>query len=175
MQLWAFLYLYEYNFIEADMKNPIQIKTYVEGILKTCTLAVLATEANGQPCASLMAITPFKGFRQILFATYRNTQKFENIINNSRVAVLIQGEEQDRSNLQKGFALTAYGHAHEVGKSELEEAVHSHLKRHPNLESFLHSGDIAILRIKVETYQVVRGIDDVVWWPVTDTDEPKFS
>jgi len=156
------------------MKNSTQIRTYVEGILKTCKLAVLATEANGQPYASLMAITPFQDYRQMIFAMYRNTQKFENIINNSRVAVLIQGEELNSTNQQRGYALTAYGHAMEIEKSDIEEASKAHLKRHPNLESFMHSGDVAILRINVKTYQVVRGIDDVIWWPVADIDEPKF-
>jgi nitroimidazol reductase NimA-like FMN-containing flavoprotein (pyridoxamine 5'-phosphate oxidase superfamily) len=148
------------------MNNPVKIRKYVEGILQTCRLAVLATEANGQPHASLIAITPVQGFRQMIFATYRNTRKFDNITHNGRVAVLIQGEDLDSSNQQKGFALTAFGHTQELGVSELEEAVHAHLERHPDLESFLHSRDFAIIRIKVDTYQVVRGIDDVIWWPL---------
>ena len=151
------------------MKNPIQIRKYIEGILQTCRLAVLATEAHGQPHASLIAITPLQGFRQIIFATYRNTRKFENILHNGRVAVLIQGEDMDSLNQQKGFALTAFGDAQELGISEVEEAVHAHLIRHPDLESLMHSGGFVIIRIKVETYQVVRGIDDVTWWPVEDS------
>jgi len=151
------------------MNNPIQIKKYIEGILQTCRLAVLATESHGQPHASLIAITPLQGFRQIIFATYRNTRKFENILHNGRVAVLIQGEDMDSLNQQKGFALTAFGSAQELGISEVEEAVHAHLIRHPDLESLMHSGGFVIIRIKVETYQVVRGIDDVTWWPVEDS------
>jgi nitroimidazol reductase NimA-like FMN-containing flavoprotein (pyridoxamine 5'-phosphate oxidase superfamily) len=144
-------------------------RKYIEGILQTCRLAVLATEANGQPHASLIAITPVQGFRQMIFATYRNTRKFENILHNGKVAVLIQGEDMASSNPQKGFALTAFGHAQEVGISELEEAMHVHLERHPDLETLLHSGNFAIIRIKVEAYQVVRGIDDVTWWNVEDS------
>jgi hypothetical protein len=117
----------------------------------------------------LIAITAFQGFRQIIFATYRKTRKFENILHNGRVAVLIQGEDLDSSNQQKGFALTAFGHAQEIGISELEEAKHDHMERHPDLESMLNSGDFAFIRIKVEAYQVVRGIDDVSWWPVEDS------
>lgn len=159
-----------HNFVETDMNNPIQIRKYVEGILQNCRLAVMATEAHGQPHASLIAITPIQGFRQMIFATYRNTRKFENILHNGRVAVLIQGEDMDSSNQQKGFALTAFGHAQEAGISELEEAVHAHLERHPDLVSLLNSENFAIIRIKVEAYQVVRGIDDVNWWPVVDSE-----
>ncbi len=106
--------VYKHNFVEADMNNPIQIRKYIEGILQTCRLAVLATEAHGQPHASLIAITPVQGFRQIIFATYRNTRKFENILHNGRFAVLIQGEDLDSSNPQKGFALTAFGNTQEL-------------------------------------------------------------
>ena len=45
----------------------------------------------------------------------------------------------------------------------------AHLKRHPDQADFLISEDLAIMRIKVETFQVVRGIDDVTWWPVGDS------
>ncbi len=151
------------------MSNPIPIMEYVGGLLKTCRLAVLATEGDGQPHASLIAITPVQGFRQMIFATYRNTRKFENLVHNGRVAVLIHGEDFDSSGQQKGFALTAFGHAQEVGISEQEEAVHAHMERHPDLVNFLQSADFAIIRIKVEAYQVVRGIDDVTWLNVEDS------
>jgi hypothetical protein len=148
------------------MNNPGQIRKYIEDILQNCRLAVLATEAHGQPHASLIAITPIQGFRQMIFATYRNTRKFENILLNGRVAVLIQGEDLDSSGQQKGFALTGFGNTQEIGTSELKESMHAHLERHPDLLNFLSSGDLALIRIKIEEYQVVRGIDDVTWWHV---------
>ncbi len=151
------------------MSNPIPIIEYIDSLLKACRLGVLATERDGQPHASLIAITPVQGYRQMIFATYRNTRKFENLVHNGRVAVLIQGEDFDVSGQQKGFALTAFGHAQEIGKSEQEEAVREHLGRHPDLADFMQTADLAIIRIKVEAYQVVRGIEDVTWWPVEDS------
>lgn len=150
------------------MNNPIPISDYIRNVFETCRLAVLATEGNGQPHASLIAITPISGFRQIIFATYRNTRKFENLLTNSKVALLIQGEDTDSSFKQSGFALTAYGDAQEAGEVDYEEFMQAHLRRHPDQANFLLSEDLAIIRIKVETYQVVRGIDDVSWWPVGD-------
>ncbi len=164
----GFRYLCNQNPNATNMNNPISISEYIRNVLQTCRLAVLATEGNGQPHASLIAITPFSEFRQIIFATYRNTRKFENLLQNERVAVLIQGEDTDSSFKQTGFALTAYGHAREVGIADYEEVMQAHLERHPDQTDFLQSADIAIMRIKVETYQVVRGIDDVTWWPVED-------
>ena len=148
------------------MNNPSSISEYIRNVLQTCKLAVLATEGNGQPHASLLAITPISEFQQIIFATYRNTRKFENLLSNGRVAILIQGEDTDSLFKKTGFALTAYGYAEEVGKADYEEVMQAHLERHPDQANFLLSSDLVMIRIKVETFQVVRGIDDVTWWPV---------
>jgi len=150
------------------MRDPIPTTEFITGLLKACPLAVLATEGNGQPHASLIAITPVRGFRQIIFATYRNTRKFENLEINGKVAILIQGEDKDSPGQNKVFALTAFGHAVEVGISEQEEALHDHMERHPDLANLLQSSDFALFRINVEAYQIVRGIDDVAWLNVED-------
>ncbi len=44
------------------MYNTTPITEFIVGLLKDCRLAVLATEGNGQPHASLIAITPFSWF-----------------------------------------------------------------------------------------------------------------
>jgi hypothetical protein len=57
------------------MSKLIAIKTYIEDIFKISRFAVLATEGEGQPHASLIAVTPMENFRKLIFATYRNTRK----------------------------------------------------------------------------------------------------
>lgn len=69
------------------MYNTTPIAEFIGGLLKDCRLAVLATEGSGQPHASLIAITPFRGLREIIFATYKNTRKYGNLKLNGRVAV----------------------------------------------------------------------------------------
>jgi len=150
------------------MLNSTPLPELIGGLLKACRLAVLATEGNGRPHASLIAITPFRGYREMIFATYRNTRKFENLKLNGRVAVLIQGEEEDSSGQNKTIALTAFGHAAELELSEHEEAVHVHREKHPDLTHFLESSDFVLFRIRVEAYQIVNGIDDVTWFKAED-------
>ena len=84
------------------MEHTINIKTHIVDMLRASRFAVLATEGNGQPHASLIAITPTQDIRSLLFATYRNTRKYLNISCNSQVAVLIEGENINRSELQGG-------------------------------------------------------------------------
>jgi heme iron utilization protein len=73
------------------MKKQSKIKEYIEEVFHNSRFAVLATEGDGQPHTSLIAITPVNGFRHLVFATYRNTLKYRNLVNNSKVAVLIEG------------------------------------------------------------------------------------
>jgi heme iron utilization protein len=152
------------------MSNLISINKYIEDIFKTSRFAVLATEGDGQPHASLIGITPVEGYRKLIFATYRNTRKYNNLALNGKVAVLIESIESDRSGLQESLVLTAFGQVEEIGSEEKNIVYAAHLERHPELLSFLQSEDCSLVRIKVDTYQVVRGIDDVEWWTIDDLD-----
>jgi general stress protein 26 len=73
-----------------DINMQSKLKEYIGAVLKTCGFAVLTAEGNGHPHAGLIAITPFGNFRQIIFATYRNTLKYRNLSYNNKVAVLIE-------------------------------------------------------------------------------------
>ncbi len=150
------------------MTNLIVIKTYIEDIFKTSRFAVLATEGGGQPHASLIAVTPTEGYRKLIFATYRNTRKYQNLAHNGKVAVLVESIDIKKSGLQESFVLTAFGHVEEIEAAENKLVFEAHLERHPELLSFMHSEDCSLIRIKVDRYQVVRGIDDVEWWTIDE-------
>jgi len=49
-----------------------------------------------------------------------------------------------------------------------DAAFQSHLLRHPELEAFLLSTDCALFKVRVNAYQVVRGIEDINWWRIPD-------
>ena len=136
---------------------------YIEGILKTSRLAVLATESDGQPHTSLIAITPFENYRQLVFATYRNTRKYRNLEHNSKVAVLIEGEYVKMRGLKEKAVLTIIGHAEDINLTENDAAYLAHLKRHPEMKSFMLSSDCALIRVIARSYQLVLGIDDIYW------------
>lgn len=154
------------------MTSQIDIKAVIEGALQDSLFAVLTTESGGQPHASLIAITPSEGCHRLVFATYRGTRKYRNLVDNSKVAVFIDRREAGASGAQEGFVLTALGHAEEIGSAERAAALSAHLKRHPALESFLSSEDCALFLVTVESCQIVRGINDVRWWTL---DDPSFA
>ncbi len=96
------------------MRSLSVIKTYIEDIFKVRRFAVLATEGDGQPHASLIAVTPMEGFRKLIFATYRNTHKYSNLVRNGKVAVLVESIHTNRSGHQESLVLTAFGHDEEI-------------------------------------------------------------
>jgi len=153
------------------MNHPISIIKYIEEALQTNQLAVLATVGDDQPHASLIAFTPFEGFRQLIFATYRNTRKFQNMIHNNKVAVLIEGKNEDKSGIQNGFVITAYGRTEEISIDANNVALNTLLYKHPDLLSFTEEEDCVLISVKVEKYQIVQGIDNVVWLSVDELDE----
>jgi heme iron utilization protein len=151
-----------------SMSSITVIKAYIEDIFKIRRFAVLATEGDGQPHASLVAVTPMEGFRKLIFATYRNTRKYSNLVRNGKVAILVESININSSGLKESIVLTAFGHAEEIKDEEENIVFEAHLERHSELSAFLKSEDCSLVRIKVDTYQVVRGIDDVEWWTIDD-------
>jgi nitroimidazol reductase NimA-like FMN-containing flavoprotein (pyridoxamine 5'-phosphate oxidase superfamily) len=152
------------------MNNLKTSREYIEDVLKLNKFAVLATDGNGQPHTSLIAITPFESFRQLIFATYRNTLKYRNLVNNSKVAVLIESRDANMKGLQKSIVLTIIGHTEEISIAENEAAYRAHLKRHPEMESFMLSSDCVLIRVIAQSYQVVYGIDEIKWITADELD-----
>jgi heme iron utilization protein len=153
--------------IAGPMNQKSTIKEYIESVIKTSSFAVLATDGEGQPHASLIAITPFGNLRQLIFATYRNTIKYRNLSHNNNVAVLIEGRLKG---LKENVVLTIIGHTEEISIEENEGAFHAHLKRHPEMKSFMLSSDCALILVIPRSYQVVNGIDDIRWITTDDLD-----
>lgn len=150
------------------MNKHSTIKEHIEGILNTTGFAVLATEGNGQPHTSLIAITPFDNYRQLIFATYRNTLKYRNLAHNNKVAVLIEGGYLNMNGLKESVVLTIIGHTEEISIEKNEEAYKAHLKKHPEMESFMLSSNCVLIQVVAGSYQVVNGIDDIRWISTDD-------
>lgn len=151
------------------MSNLIVNKKHIENALLSSRFAILATEGKGQPHMSLIAITPAGGYSKLIFSTYRNTVKYSNLIENGKVAVLIENGDCKNLNLQGNFILTAFGHAEEI-KDGNDLILKSHLERHPDMKSFMKSEECAHIQITVNAFQLVMRIEDVHWYSLDDLD-----
>lgn len=139
------------------------------GVLERNRLAVLATQRDGQPHASLMAFTPLEGLRFLAFATYRETIKYQSIGQDPRVAILVEDRQGDAGYSGQRLVLTALGEAIETPEEARQAHIAKHLTRHPDLQHFLGSSECVFIRVAVHAYQVVGGIDDVRWYKVRES------
>ncbi len=148
-------------------QEPGEIQDTIRRVLERNRLAVLATQRKGQPHTSLIAFTLLGDLRYLAFATYRCTLKYKSILENPRVAILIEDTEGDATRRSdKRLFLTAVGEAIKTPAEDQQAYMMTHLARHPSLKEFLISPDCEFVRVCVHAYQVVRGIDDVRWYRI---------
>jgi len=130
-------------------------------LLESQKLAVLATEKDGQPYASLVAFASTGDLREILFATTRSTRKFSNIVSEPRVALLVDSRTNQNADTHSAMAATALGKAEEVPENEKKPYLHLYLARHPHLSEFVSSPTCALLRVRIADYYMVRRFQEV--------------
>jgi uncharacterized pyridoxamine 5'-phosphate oxidase family protein len=150
------------------MIKNLAINEYIKDAIQSSGYAVLATEGNGQPHTSLIAITPFENFRQLIFATYRNTIKYRNLEHNNKVALLIENAYTNEEGHNERSVVTIIGHTKEISSKEKQTVYQAHLKRHPEMESFMLSSDCSLFLVIAQSYQVVYGIDEIKWITADD-------
>ena len=135
----------------------------ISALLQARKLAVLATQIDGQPHASLMAFTPIKGIRRLVLATYRTTRKYESLRKDGRVALLIGSGIEPFEQQRAGLVITAHGQITDVPCDAHQLALAAHIERHPEFEDFFTSADCALLSMEVSAYQLVTSSDEVRW------------
>jgi len=151
---------------DSTAQGRSEIRDTIRRVLEQNRLAVLATQRNGQPHASLIALTPLESLRFLAFATYRDTLKYENIREDRRVAILIEDREGAAGRLDRRLVLTAVGEVIETPEEERQAHRATHLARHPDLQKLLSSPEGEFVRVAVHAYQVVSGIDDARWYAI---------
>ena len=149
------------------MKTQLQIEHYVRQVLFTNRFAVLATESNSKPHASFIAISAADNLMQLYFVTYRNTSKYSNLITNQNVSILFEFRNEE-NNQQHSTILTAFGKAEELVDFNADTILQSHLVRHPELHAFVLSSNCALFQVNVDAYQMVLGIEDIIWWNINE-------
>jgi len=138
--------------------------TEIQDIVATNRYAVLATQREGQPHTSLVAITPIDGVHTLLFATYRSTRKYRSISMDGRVSLFFDNRAAKPFGTDRHTLLTAHGFAAEAPADERCKLAETHANRHPDLLNLLASTDSALVCVRVDAYQLVYSIDDVRWY-----------
>jgi nitroimidazol reductase NimA-like FMN-containing flavoprotein (pyridoxamine 5'-phosphate oxidase superfamily) len=148
------------------MKVPDSVQALLPRLLETQKYAVLATDNHGQPYTSLMAFSVTEDLQSFILMTERGRLKYQNLMANPRVAIMIDNRENLGSDLQEAVAVTAQGLAEEIAGAARDEWRALCLARHPALQAFADSPDCALIRIKVTSYVIVRCFQEVIEWRI---------
>jgi nitroimidazol reductase NimA-like FMN-containing flavoprotein (pyridoxamine 5'-phosphate oxidase superfamily) len=145
--------------MDKDLKN---VKRDLRKLLNSQPLAVLSTQKQGQPYASLVAFASSNDLKFLYFATTRSTRKYANLRGDSRVALLVDNRSNKASDFRWAMAATATGTAAEVIPGARQNALDLYLAKHPYLKDFVRSPTCALCEIKVQIYFVVTRFQNVV-------------
>jgi len=134
------------------MKNMIRAED-------TC---VLATVSETKPHCSLMSYTVDEDCREIYMMTFRNTRKYENLLSNPAVSLLVDTRKEDSpEGPSQTKALTVNGRFERIENEEKKNRIKDRLlERHPHLKAFAENHDTEVFLIKVKSFQLLDGITD---------------
>jgi nitroimidazol reductase NimA-like FMN-containing flavoprotein (pyridoxamine 5'-phosphate oxidase superfamily) len=127
--------------------------------------AVLATQGEGQPYASLVAFAFSDDLTAACFATPVTTRKYRLLVECERVALLVDSRSQGSRDMMQLEAFTATGRAVPLEQGpEWDRWARLLVSRHPQLEPFVHSPTSALFRVDIFRYLHVGRFQEVRQW-----------
>lgn len=134
----------------------------IRTLFDTESLAVLATQKNGQPYASIVAFAVTSDLQQIIFLTPATTRKYEHLTAGPRVAMLINNSRNQAEDIYNAVSVTATGRAMTVEGDDRKRLLRLYLERHPHLAGFAAAPTTAMVSMAVNTYIMVSRFQNVV-------------
>jgi len=145
-----------------------RIHEKISGLLSSQQLAVLSTQRDGQPYSSLMAFAFTPDLAHIIVATGKSTRKHQNLVQESRVSLLIDNRSNSENDFHTAMAVTIIGKAQFISGTDRSGHEKAYLLRHPYLENFLASPSTAFIKIVVSHYLLVTRFQDVMEYRIQD-------
>lgn len=134
----------------------------ISSLFESQRTAVLSTQKNGQPYASLVAFSVSQDLSCFYFLTPVQTRKYDYLTANPKVAVLVNDTKNRADDIYNSVAVTGTGVAFVVDKIEEEEMLRDFLKKHSHLEEFSRDPATAFIQIKMKQYVMVNEFQNVV-------------
>jgi nitroimidazol reductase NimA-like FMN-containing flavoprotein (pyridoxamine 5'-phosphate oxidase superfamily) len=137
----------------------------IRRLTTTQPFAVLCTQGEGQPYASLIAFAVTDDLSAAVFSTPVATRKYRLLSQCDRVALMIDSRAEHPDNMMEVEALTATGRAVQIPQGEeFERLAPMLIGRHPQLADFVNSPSCAVFRIDIVRYFHVTRFQQVSQW-----------
>jgi nitroimidazol reductase NimA-like FMN-containing flavoprotein (pyridoxamine 5'-phosphate oxidase superfamily) len=138
------------------------LRDKISNLFRSQSLAVLASQKDGQSYANLVAFAATDDLRTMLFSTSRSTRKFSNIQDKPLIALLVDNRSNSSADFKDALAVTALGKVNEVHDAEKENLSSVYLAKHPHLSIFISSPNQAFLKVDVSKYILVSNFQRVL-------------
>lgn len=140
---------------------PDRIRHLVQGE----RYAILSTQGDGQPYASIVAFAMADDFRTAVFATPTATRKYRLLTACDRVALLIDNRCKHPDDMMRIEAITVTGRAIPVERGEgFDRWSRLLTTRHPHLAGFVASPSVALFRVEIVRVFHVERFQEVRQW-----------
>ncbi len=144
------------------MKIKPEVRERIIRVLKGQKIAVLGTSKNDEPYSCLVSFAFAEKLDKLFFATMRQRLKYQNMMANPRVTLIIDDRDVYDSSFNETTSITAVGSAVDTTGDDREKYTSLLLERHPSLTDFVNSPDCAIICVDIDSYYVVSEFESVV-------------
>ena len=142
--------------LQAENKTVLNV---IKDLIKDNRICVLSTIHRDRPYCSLMRYTCDRNCREIYLITHRNTTKYLNLMANPNVSLLI--DSRAKQAIAQIQALTIEGRlisfADVPGKKDIRNQF---IERHPDITAFVNHPDAEPLRIEIQSFLLLNGLED---------------
>lgn len=146
-------------------ENSRLLEDDIRKLLESQEFAVLATRGEDITVTSLITFASSFDLKNLVFATPRDTDKFNLISSDENISILVDDRSLQQDNINEISALTITGKARIIlNENEIFEWGGLLLKKHPNLNSFLKTPTSAIILVEVIRYHYVKKFQEVWEW-----------
>ena len=130
-------------------------------ILDSQKVAVLTTIGKDNLYSCLVSFEISRDLKTIFFATKRKRQKYENMLNDSRVSLVIDDHDVERFNLHGTNVISIAGNAVDYNNKDKDEFLQKLKEKHPYLAEFLMGEDTALILVTIEDLSLVDNFERV--------------
>ncbi|AHM57744.1 pyridoxamine 5'-phosphate oxidase (plasmid) [Peptoclostridium acidaminophilum DSM 3953] len=148
-----------------EEEGPAGVEEAIRNLCDEQSFAVLATQGQGQPYATLISFATSPDMKYAIFATPIQTRKYSLIQGDQMISMLIDNRSSQPNSLNSISALTITGKAKALSDEESIELWSGLLLcKHPYLSHFVKSPSTALIVVEVTGYFYVRRFQEVFQW-----------
>ncbi|WP_300464037.1 pyridoxamine 5'-phosphate oxidase family protein [Desulfobacula sp.] len=134
----------------------------ISELFESQSLAVLSTQKNDQPYSSLVAFAASSDLESVYFLTPNTTRKYENLITNPKVTILVNNSVNQADDIYNAISVTGIGTAAVAAASDRTQLLNVYLKKHPHLKGFSKAPTTAFICVSMKRYFMVNQFQNVV-------------